>query len=345
MPLSGNLRNGMTSGAVLTIGPNVTVRGQGTVSGNGFGGGGGIVNQGTIRADAVAGTLQLRQVTNAGGLIRAMPGNTIHVAVPSTGETTFVQTAGELSAADAGTITSIRGIDVRGGKLGGVGAVRLTSDTAANNFVRASTGGAIAPGDSVGMLTIDGNVIIGDGGRLAIELSGASSDLLTIVKGQFQPAAGDLDLSSTTDFLDVTTLATPTASSYLIASYAGTLSGTFNTVTPGYSVTYDTAQKKLFLNVVAVTDSAKFDADNDVDGNDFLVWQRGLGLGPGATQSQGDASHDGSVTGADLTVWRNQFGTASSVAASGAVPEPPTAALALAVLIGATAFGRRHWAC
>jgi hypothetical protein len=51
-----------------------------------------------------------------------------------------------------------------------------------------------------------------------------------------------------------------------------------------------------------------FDIDGDVDGNDFLVWQRG-----GSPTPNSDA---------DLTAWKAAFGTGGAAAAVGAVPEP-----------------------
>lgn len=78
-------------------------------------------------------------------------------------------------------------------------------------------------------------------------------------------------------------------------------------------------------------DSADFDGDGDVDGADFLAWQRGFGTLSGATSSQGDANNDGAVDAADLDVWQSQFGNASASAASShaAIPEPSSAVLAL----------------
>lgn len=55
--------------------------------------------------------------------------------------------------------------------------------------------------------------------------------------------------------------------------------------------------------------SADFDLDGDVDGHDFLTWQRGFGTSPNATHSQGDADIDGSVAAADLAIWQLQYGT------------------------------------
>ena len=65
--------------------------------------------------------------------------------------------------------------------------------------------------------------------------------------------------------------------------------------------------------------SADFDQDKDVDGNDFLAWQIGLGTSP-ATKADGDADNDLDVDGDDLTVWKNQFG---QMAGSAGASMPP----------------------
>lgn len=60
---------------------------------------------------------------------------------------------------------------------------------------------------------------------------------------------------------------------------------------------------------------ADFDLDGDVDGNDFLLWQRGLGTpAPTATKGDGDADNDGDVDGDDLAAWRANFGHVDAVA-------------------------------
>jgi hypothetical protein len=75
--------------------------------------------------------------------------------------------------------------------------------------------------------------------------------------------------------------------------------------------------------------SADFDADANVDGSDFLEWQRTVGQFQG-----GDANGDAIVDGADLLAWKQQF-PANSAQAS-VVPEPHFAcAPALAILLGA----------
>jgi hypothetical protein len=72
-----------------------------------------------------------------------------------------------------------------------------------------------------------------------------------------------------------------------------------------------------------------FDADGDVDGDDFLIWQARFG-GPGP---QGDADQDGDVDGDDFLIWQNQFGSGAG-AASGpsAIPEPATFAIVMLML-------------
>ena len=80
----------------------------------------------------------------------------------------------------------------------------------------------------------------------------------------------------------------------------------------------------------AAVDDADFDGDGDVDGADFLTWQRGVGTAGGL--SQGNANGDSVIDGTDLAIWRNQFGT--SVVAAGVVPEPGRALLAVLGVVG-----------
>lgn len=62
------------------------------------------------------------------------------------------------------------------------------------------------------------------------------------------------------------------------------------------------------FELAAIPASADFDGDGDVDGRDFLAWQRGYGTSMAAKQ-EGDADNDGNVNGADLAVWQEQYGT------------------------------------
>jgi len=94
--------------------------------------------------------------------------------------------------------------------------------------------------------------------------------------------------------------------------------------------------------IAALVDNADFDGDGDIDGLDFLTWQRGLGTTgvPGTLQSQGDANDNGTIDGSDLAVWETQFGTVAALGAfSSAVPEPSCLLLAT---IGFVFLGSRY---
>jgi len=62
------------------------------------------------------------------------------------------------------------------------------------------------------------------------------------------------------------------------------------------------------VEVQPIVDSADFDTDGDVDGADFLAWQRGFGT-PNADKPDGDANNDVVVDAVDLGIWENHFGS------------------------------------
>ncbi len=85
--------------------------------------------------------------------------------------------------------------------------------------------------------------------------------------------------------------------------------------------------------------SADFDLDNDVDGTDFLTWQRGYGMANDAEILDGDADRNGAVDGADLAVWETQMGTSSPpIAASFASSSNSSPSLVLLSDIQSTDF-------
>ncbi|MCA9233940.1 MAG: PEP-CTERM sorting domain-containing protein [Planctomycetales bacterium] len=87
--------------------------------------------------------------------------------------------------------------------------------------------------------------------------------------------------------------------------------------------------------------TADFDVSGQVNGGDFLAWQRGYGSG--STFAQGDADGDSDVDGADLAVWQSRFGLPSAAATLAPVPEPGSVALALIMLGGAALRDRRRF--
>lgn len=103
---------------------------------------------------------------------------------------------------------------------------------------------------------------------------------------------------------------------------------------------------------------ADFNQDGDVDGRDFLVWQRNFGtFGPSVTTAMGNANTDSIIDADDLAVWQAEFGNTSSTllqssltrgyvryVTSGfttAVPEP-TSVLLLGAGIAMVMMGRNR---
>ncbi len=71
--------------------------------------------------------------------------------------------------------------------------------------------------------------------------------------------------------------------------------------------------------------NADYDDDGDVDGHDFLTWQRAVGSSV-ANGTGADGSGNGIVDGPDLDLWETQYGSTVAVpagqASAAAVPEP-----------------------
>lgn len=117
-----------------------------------------------------------------------------------------------------------------GATLGGIGSV----NGAVNAFGSSSK---IAPGaNGIGTLNTGAVVLAGS---LEVELNATTSDKLNI--------SGDLDVTGAT--LNCTALATPTAASYVIAQYTGTLTGSFTpgTLPSGYALHYDNGTREILL--------------------------------------------------------------------------------------------------
>lgn len=75
--------------------------------------------------------------------------------------------------------------------------------------------------------------------------------------------------------------------------------------------------------------SADFDENGEVDGDDFLTWQRNAGKLLNAAHAEGDADGDGDIDKDDLAIFDSSYGVLSSPAIGNlnAVPEPGALAL------------------
>ena len=74
--------------------------------------------------------------------------------------------------------------------------------------------------------------------------------------------------------------------------------------------------------------SADFDTDGDIDGADFLAWQRGFGTAS-PTHSEGDADNDNDVDATDLGIWQTNYGGGTLLIAAATSGPSPMASAAL----------------
>jgi hypothetical protein len=137
------------------------------------------------------------------------------------------------------------------------------------------------------------------------------------------PGAAGNGTANTDTWLQHTMAALAPAGTTQIRVTAGMTDGVF-TVDPKQSGFFD----DFILEASVVGQPGDFDGDDDVDGRDFLIWQRG-----GSPGGVGDLS--------DLQDWQANYGL-GALAATTAVPEPMTGALVMIGLAaGCLVRGRR----
>lgn len=140
----------------------------------------------------------------------------------------------------AGSIGSQTTVTVGGANAANAPTLSGTGTCAAPLTISAANGGTagkVSPGGSgtIGTLTASGGVALA--GSYACDVDATTSDALAIT--------GNLDLSGAT--LTINSLATPTATSYTLATFTGTLTGTFGspTLPSGYALSYTATEVKL----------------------------------------------------------------------------------------------------
>jgi hypothetical protein len=118
---------------------------------------------------------------------------------------------------------------------------------------------------------------------------------------------------------------TPTSKLILIDATASLLLGQFGSVTflgnTTADVNYDLANGDVYLDNFQGTSPGipgDFDHDGDVDGRDFLIWQRGGSPAP--------------LSSADLATWKSNYGY-GALAAVNSVPEPSSALIAWGMIV------------
>jgi hypothetical protein len=156
------------------------------------------------------------------------------------------------------------------------------------------------------VMTITGNYQHSVGASLQVEIAGGTTLNKLAVTGTAQ-LLGDLSISLASGFV-------PQSSQTFSILGAGTLVGQFANVADGsriaiangggsFAIDYDYANGRVLLSNYLAGMAGDFDGDGDVDGRDFLVWQRNPSVG-------------------DLADWQMNYGVNSLNATSTAVPEP-----------------------
>ncbi|TWU22709.1 beta strand repeat-containing protein [Bythopirellula polymerisocia] len=162
----------------------------------------------------------------------------------------------------------------------------------------------------VDTFTVDGNLTLDGSSTLELDIFDAAfgNDLLSVTGSLAAAGTLDISLAGTVGLGD----------SFDILDFASA-SGSFSTInlpSLGGGLSWNTSDLLTtgMLSVVSGGLPGDFDNDGDVDGRDFLVWQRNPGIG-------------------NLTDWQANYGT-PLVAASNAVPEPTSLVLLLVSGLG-----------
>ena len=190
------------------------------------------------------------------------------------------------------------------GTLGGDGTIGGT--------VNVLTGGTLAPGASVGTLTVGGDLEFADGGNnWGAELFEADADRVDVT--------GTLTLGDTTALEFVFNAANPfQAGSYTLASY-DTLAGTFSSVTSlgAYSSGVVYGANAISIQVLAGLVLGDANMNRYTDSLDYVVVSNNYNVG--SQWAEGDVNGDGVVNALDYVAISNHYGSHA--------PEPATLAL------------------
>jgi len=320
-------------------GPDATVLGTGTLINKGVLSGTGRVEVPTINLDTgeintTNDMLTFTQpVTNAaGGLVNSIssmltfPGDGLPTSsggdnadgLTNHGNLNLINTTieGDVHSPAGSTITVgggvvFNGLVSGGGNFPGAGGVTFN--------------GGYAPGDSPAQVSLGGDLTLSDTNTLYIELGGTTAGVEydRVEVDGFAMLEGTLDVSLINGF----TPALGNNFGFLMAS--GGFDTSFSSLNlpdlsaQGLDWQLNPSGATLFLEVVAALDG-DFDGDGDIDGADFLTWQRNPSVG-------------------NLADWQAGYGSAtgSSSASSTAVPEPSSMLLAAFASFCAMSVQRR----
>jgi hypothetical protein len=215
-------------------------------------------------------------------------------------------------------------VAVLDGTLGGGGTVGGDVD---------NSSGIVAPGNSAGQLTVDGDYTQQSSGTLAIELGGitpgAEHDHLQVTGNA--ALDGTLSVSLIDGF-------TPSAGSSFDILDWGTLGGAFSSLNlPTVAgLTWDTSQLYITgeLNLTAAL-LGDYNQNGIVDAADYTVWRDTRGS---TTNFAADGDLSGTIDEGDLAVWQANFGATLGTGAVDEANVPEPVGLILSIMGAATGF-------
>ena len=283
---------------------------------------GGTGSNWTVRDELGVGVSNNFTLNGGAGTLTIQPGGTVDVA------STITLGDGGIVNLDGGTL-SAGSIDF----LGAIKQFDWTSGTlhvgVYDGSLTVPNGGVLAPGrNGAGITAILQSYFSLAGSTTQIEIggtaqNGTNSDFIGVGSSAIL-SGGNLQLRLINNFVpsSTDTFLILRSTNSIFGSYANIASGQRLPTSDGsgsFLVHYGAGSpfdvEEIVLSSFLPALPGDFDFDGDVDGRDFLLWQRGGSPSP--------------LSGSDLADWQGNYGVGPLTAASVAVPEPSAFVLAL----------------
>jgi fibronectin-binding autotransporter adhesin len=281
---------------------------------NSLGGANLVFEGGAVRGEGSPRTLFNSMIVTSTGVVTGAVDLTLAGAISGLAGLTK-NDAGRLTLTAANSyagLTTVNGgtLAVNGSITGSVevnSGATLAGSGAIGGAVTLNAGGTIAPGASSESLNV-GSLSMSAGSSIVMEIGG------TVPASQYDQllASGALALDGTLEVSLINGFTPSAGASFDL--FDGTISGVFDTLDLeplGAGFIWNTSQ--LYTTgvlSVAAGQPGDFDLDGDVDGRDFLIWQRNTSVG-------------------DLGDWQSNYGVGAITASNIAVPEPSAIVLGL----------------
>ncbi len=262
--------------------------------------------------------------TDAGGT------GTLNIAnggLVSVGGTTKIWSSGSVSLNTGGTLNT-QTLDLTLGSFEMLGGGVLHAEIVLGGLTNLS--GVLAPGQSAGTTTINGDYVQGSAATLQIEIGGATPGSFDqVVINGVAYLAGTLDIATIDGFspsLPGQLFTIATIGDREISSEFHTVVGVPSTALPGLFWTTTYTPTSVILTTSAI--AGDIDLDGDVDRRDAALFSLHFGKQAGSLWNTGDFDGDGATTFADLALLQTHMGQSLAPSSSAAaVPEPSTCML------------------